>query len=525
MAKFRSAVLAMLLASTLAPAFAQTAQRGGTLVFGAEAEPPTYDCHQGNTYVIPDLVSPIYSGLIRFDPRDMNRFEPDLATSWETAPDGLAYTFHLRPNVQFHDGSGFSSADAKASFDRIRLAPAGIVSQHKAAFDAVSSVDAPDANTVVFRLKHPDAGLMSNIASPWSCIYSAEKLKADQRYPERNLLGTGPFQFVEHIPGSTFTGKRFEHYFLPDRPYLDGYRAEFVSGGAMINGLAGGRLMAQFRGITPADRERLRAARGAQMQFLENDRWVQLFQITFNTKRPPFDDVRVRRALSLAIDRWGSAAGISRVSFLGPVSDYAPAGSFWALPKELLQKHPGFGVDIAAAREEAQRLLQEAGVPNLKMRLLNRTQLSPYSEFGVFLIDQWRRLGLTVQQDMVETGPWQNARNNGDFDVMVEAMSEHSDDPSVLLVHFLSSDRSPINYSGSIDRTVDDLFEQQQRASDPAERQKIVRRLSEHMLEQGIFAPVFWANRIIPLSSQVHGWVITPSHFIGQDLRDVWLSP
>ena len=99
MAKFRSAVLAMLLASTLAPAVAQTAQRGGTLVFGAEAEPPNYDCHQGNTYVIPDLVSPIYSGLIRFDPRDMNRFEPDLATSWETAPDGLAYTFHLRPNV------------------------------------------------------------------------------------------------------------------------------------------------------------------------------------------------------------------------------------------------------------------------------------------------------------------------------------------------------------------------------------------------------------------------------------------
>jgi peptide/nickel transport system substrate-binding protein len=508
----------------LTTAVAQTPQRGGTLVFGVEAEPPNYDCHQGNTFVILDLVAPIYSLLIRFDPNDMSRFEPDLATSWETSADGLSYIFRLRQGVQFHDGSPFSSADVKASFDRIRLAPDGIVSQHKAAFDAVASVDTPDANTVVFHLKQVDAGLMNNIASPWSCIYSAAKLAVDERFPERHLLGTGPFQFVEHVPGSTFTAKRFEHYFLPDRPYLDGYRAEFVSGAGMINGLSGGRLMAAFRGISPAERDRIRAARGDQMQFLENDHWVQLFQITFNTRRPPFNDIRVRQALSMAIDRWGSAAGIARVSFLGPVSDYAPAGSFWALPKATLQKYPGFSTDIAASRKEAQHLLQEAGVPNLKFRLLNRTQLSPYSEFGVFLLDQWRRIGLNVEQDMVETGPWQNARNHGDYDVMVEAMSEHSDDPSVLLVHFLSADRSPINYSGSIDRTVDDLFDQQQRTLDPAARQKIVWQMHEHMLEQSVFAPVFWADRIIPLASNVHGWVITPSHFVGQDLRDVWLS-
>ena len=524
MRKLLQTALAMILASGLAAA-AATPQRGGTLVFGAEAEPPNYDCHQGNTYVILDLVSPIYSELIRFDPSDMSRFEPDLATRWETSEDGLTYTFHLRQGVQFHDGSPFSSADVKASFDRIRLAPDNIVSQHKAAFDAVAAVDAPDADTVVFHLKHVDAGLLNNIASPWSCIYSAARLQQDQRFPERHLLGTGPFQFVEHVPGSYFTGKRFEHYFLPDRPYLDGYRAEFVSGAAMINGLSGGRLMAMFRGIAPADRERIHAARGDDIRFLENDHWVQLFQITFNTRRKPFDDPRVRQALSLAIDRWGSAAGIARVSFLGPVSDYAPVGSFWALPKATLEKYPGFGPDIAAARKQAQALLQEAGVPNLKFRLLNRTQLTPYTTFGVFLLDQWRRIGLTVEQDLVETAPWQNARDHGDYDVMVEAMSEHSDDPSVLLVHFLSADRSPINYSGSIDRTVDDLFDQQQRTLDPAARQKIVWQMHEHMLEQGVFAPVFWADRIIPLSSRVQGWVITPSHFVGQDLRDVWLTP
>ena len=518
-------IAAALLFASAAIAAAQTPQRGGTLVFGIEAEPPNFDCHQGNTYVILDVVSPIYSLLLRFDPADMTRFEPDLATSWDISADGLTYTFHLRPGVKFHDGSPFSATDVQASFDRIRLAPGGIVSQHKAAFDTVDSVDAPDANTVVFHLKHPDAGLLNNIASPWSCIYSAAKLKQDQRFPERHLLGTGPFQFVESVPGASFTAKRFDGYFMPDRPYLDGYRAEVVSGAAMINGLAGGRLMAQFRGISPADRERIRASRGDQIKFLENDSWVLLFQITFNTRRKPFDDPRVRRALSMAVDRWGSAAGLARVSFLGPVSDFYPPGSLWALPKDTLVKYPGFATDIAASRKEAQRLLAEAGVPDLKFRLLNRSKLIPYTEFGVFLLDQWRRIGLNVEQDLVETGPWQNARNSGDYDVMVEAMSEHSADPSVLLVHFLSSDRSPINYSGSIDRTVDDLFEQQQRALDPAKRQEIVRKLSEHMLEQGVFAPVYWSKRIIPLSSKVNGWEITASHFVGQDLRDVWLSP
>ena len=516
-------IVAALLLS-IAVASAQTPHRGGTLVFGVEAEPPNFDCHQGNTYVILDLVSPIYSLLLRFDPADMDRFQPDLATSWDVSQDGLTYTFHLRSGVKFHDGSPFSAADVQASFDRIRLAPGGIVSQHKAAFDAVDSVEAADPTTVVFHLKHPDAGLLANIASPWSCIYSAAKLKEDQHFPERHLLGTGPFQAGENVAGSYFTGKRFDGYFMPGRPYLDGYRAEFVSGAAMINGLAGGRLMAQFRGISPADRDRIRSSRGDQVKFLESDGWVLLFQITFNTRRPPFNDVRVRRALSLAVDRWGSSAGISRVSFLGPVSDYEPAGSIWALPKDTLVKYPGFGTDITASRKEAQRLLAEAGVPNLKFRLLNRSQLIPYNEFGVFLIDQWRRIGLNVQQDMVETGPWQNARNSGDYDVMVEAMSEHSADPSVLLVHFLSADRSPINYSGSIDRTVDDLFEQQQRALDPAKRREIVHALTEHMLEESVFAPVFWSKRIIPLASNVHGWDITPSHFVGQDLRDVWLS-
>src|SRR5689334_21183982 len=89
---------------------AEEPQRGGTLVFGLAAEPPTYDCHQANTYVVLDTISPLYSLLLRFDPVRKGEYEPDLAKSWEISADGLTYTFRLHPNVRFHDGSPLTAA-------------------------------------------------------------------------------------------------------------------------------------------------------------------------------------------------------------------------------------------------------------------------------------------------------------------------------------------------------------------------------------------------------------------------------
>jgi len=520
----RLIAVALVAACLATGARAEQPQRGGTLVFGLAAEPPTYDCHQANTYVVLDTVAPAYSLLARFDPERKGEYQPDVARSWEISGDGLAYTFHLQPNVRFHDGTPLTSADVKASFDRIRLAPAGIISQRKASFDAVREIETPDPQTVVFLLKDVDAGLMSNIAAPWSCIYSARRLEQDQRYPEKNIMGSGPFLFVEHKPGAYFTGKRNPDYFVEGRPYLDGYRAEFVSGAAMVNALSGGGVMAEFRGMTPPERDRIVAARGDKTKILTGSDWVLLFQVTVNVRRKPFDDPRVRRALTLAIDRWGNAEPMSRVTFLGPIAGFSPPGSYWELPKAELETAPGFSRDIKAARAEAKRLLAEAGVANLSFRLLNRTQLQPYTQFGVFLIDQWRQIGVTVEHDLLETSPWQNARNRGTYDVMVEAMSEHSDDPSTLYAHFISSDRAPINYSGAIDRVADDLFDRQQRALDKAERRRLVQALDRHLLGEAYFAPVFWSNRIIPLAAEVRGWHMTQSHFLGQDLRDVWLA-
>ena len=198
-------------------------------------------------------------------------------------------------------------------------------SLRRAAYADIESIETPDANTVVFKLKKKNVSMLSNFASPFDCIYSAAKLKEDPRWPERNIMGTGPFQFVEHVAGSHFTGKRFDGYFEKGKPYLDGYKAVFVSGTAMVNALASGQVMAEFRGQAPADREREVKALGAKAAVQESP-WTCSLVVSFNTKKKPFDDVRVRRALNLAIDRWEGSKVLSKIALVKEVGGLVRPG-------------------------------------------------------------------------------------------------------------------------------------------------------------------------------------------------------
>src|SRR2546430_1148439 len=94
---------------------------------------------------------------------------------------------------------------------------------------AITSIETPDPLTIVFHLQWPDAAMLANFASPWNCIYSAAKLAEDPTFPKTHILGTGPFVFVEHVKGDHWSGKRWDKYFQPGKPYLDGYRAEFIA--------------------------------------------------------------------------------------------------------------------------------------------------------------------------------------------------------------------------------------------------------------------------------------------------------
>ena len=516
-------VAATLAALTVTAAADPMPKRGGVLDFAVDAEPGNYDCDSNVSFAFLHPVAPHYSTLLKFDGADYPQVKGDLAESWSVSADKLTYTFKLRPDVLFHDGSHLTSADIKASYERIIHPPEGVVSARQVYYAAIDAIDTPDPTTVVFHLRWPEAAMLANFASPWNCIYSAAKLAQDPLFPKTHILGTGPFTFVEHVKGDHWTGRRFDKYFLPGRPYLDGYVAHFVAGAKVIEGLEKGTLAAEFRSVTPAERDQLTAAMGDRIYIGETP-WLLDIMVVFNTKQPPFDDARVRRALSLAIDRWHAAETLQNTTFLKFVGGIMRPGFAMATPESELSTLPGFWHDIDASRAEAKRLLADAGQSHLAFTLTNRDIAMPYGPAADYLIAAWKSIGVTVTQQKLDTKAWEGALEKHDFRVAIDFGGDYFDDPTLQLAKYVSSDLSPSNFSQSTDRFLDSLYVGQAVTNDPRERTRIVREFERRAMTEAYAVPFLWWNRIVAASAAMKGWHLTPSHYLEQDLAEVWLD-
>src|SRR5215471_7701637 len=226
----------------------ETPRRGGVLLAAIAADAPSLDPHQEQTFATIELVAPLYSTLIQIDPLSYPKIIGDAATEWKIAPDGLTYTFKLRPGIRFHDGSMLTSADVKATYEKIVSPPPGVRSIRKNSYAAITSIETPDATTIVFKLKHPSASLMDNFASPWNVIYPKKYLDQDPNYFKTHVIGSGPFKFKSHVRGSTFEGERNPDYFIKDRPYLDCFNVSIsTETSARAAAIRSGRVYIEFR--------------------------------------------------------------------------------------------------------------------------------------------------------------------------------------------------------------------------------------------------------------------------------------
>ncbi|MGD9804009.1 MAG: ABC transporter substrate-binding protein [Hyphomicrobiaceae bacterium] len=516
--------MALMFAMLSGIAYAQTPKRGGVLNFAVTAEPSDYDCHASQTYALLHPISPFYSYLVKFDAANNSKIVGDLAESWTVSPDGLVYTFKLHDGVKFHDGTPMTSEDVRASFDRIANPPQGVVSLRKSAMEIFSAIETPDASTIVFKLAEPNASALDTLASPFNCIYSAEKIKQDPKFPQNNILGTGAYQPVEHVRGSHFTAKRFDGYFRKGVPLLDGYKALFVKASAVVSGLRGGQFDAEFRGRTPSERDQLMNSADKDKWVLHEGPWGGLNIIIFNVTKKPFDDPRVRRALSLAIDRWNGNEALSKVTFVKQTGGFVRPGYELALPPKELEQFPGYWRDVEKSRAEARRLLKEAGVENLSIKLHNRNVSEPYTPVAIFIIDQWKRIGVNVEHSQVETTPFFGNLVEGKFDVALLPPAMAGDDVTPYYQYYLTNKRSPLSYARHTDEKIDDLWLAQARELDPAKRKAIVADLERHMLTQNYYLSINWWQRIIVHHKRMKGWPFSPSHFQGVDLMTVWLD-
>jgi peptide/nickel transport system substrate-binding protein len=199
-------------------------------------------------------------------------------------------------------------------------------------------------------------------------------------------------------------------------------------------------------------------------------------------------------------------------------------GSVWSASPEEMQQWPGYGRDMAANRAEARRLLREAGQENLTFTLLNRNH-QPYVTSGIFVIDQLRQIGVRAEHQQVELAAWYAAQGSGGFDVMIDSFTQFSDDPTNVLVKYVSFDKAEVATARATDRELDRLFDAQARETDRDTRKRLVRQFESRAMEQSYAVPLLWWQRIVVMNQRVRGWSMAPTHMIYQDLRDVWLAP
>src|SRR5215469_3987393 len=318
----RSAMLAAMLgaAACAAPAAAgETPKYGGSLTYMIPADaPPSFDAHRETTFATIHSAAPFYSVLIRVDPDNPSLstdFVCDLCTQMpQPTNDGKTYAFKIRDGVKFHDGTPLTAADVAASWEEIIHPPEGVLSPRESWYEMVDTVTALDPTTVVFRLKFATAAFLPALANPYSWIYKKEILANDPRWYEKNIMGSGPFKFAGYETGQSIRGVKNPDYYHKGLPYLDGFTGIYAEKQAVrIDAIRADRAAIEFRGFPPSIRDELVNALDGKITVQTSD-WNCGSFIEPNHKKKPFDDARVRRALTLAIDRWHGAPKLAKIA-------------------------------------------------------------------------------------------------------------------------------------------------------------------------------------------------------------------
>jgi peptide/nickel transport system substrate-binding protein len=528
---FSAVALGIMAVAAAAPVRAQGAPKyGGTLTYMIPADsPPSFDAHREQTYATIHTAAPFYSVLIRINPENpmsTTDFVCDVCTAMpKPTDDGKTYTFKIRDDVKFHNGDKLTADDVAASLHSIIFPPPGILSPRSSYFLMVKDVAATDPHTVVFHLKFATSAFLPALSDPYNWIYQKKMLDKDPHYYEHNVMGSGPFKFAGYEAGQKIKGVRNPDYYHKGLPYLDGFVGIYAPKQAtQLDAIRADRAAAEFRGYPPAAMNQLKGDLDGKVNILESD-WNCGSRLEINHKKKPFDDARVRRALTLAIDRWGTAPALSKVANVRTVGSIVYPGSPLAPTQQELHEIAGYWPDIKKSRAEAKRLLKEAGQENLSFELLNRNVDQPYKYVGIWVVDQWSKIGVHATQHVVPTGPWFALRRSADFAVNVGANCHSVVNPVIDIQAYLPNSVYKAQYGYYEDPKEVELYDKLLHETDPKKQHADMFRFVKYESDIQTHSPyLLWWYRRVPLRSYVHGWKISPSHYMNQDLATIWLS-
>jgi peptide/nickel transport system substrate-binding protein len=468
---------------------------GGVLRYGITMRPPHFDVHQSGTINNLGSQGCMFDNLIRRDPRDSGKtIIPDLAHSWEIAKDGKTYTFHLRKGVQFHDGAELTAEDVKATFDRIAKPPQGISIPRSVLFRAVSEIAAPDKYTVQFKLSEPRPVnfIMSAIASGWNVIVRKKTLE-DNNYNLRKVEiypGTGPFRSKQRVENEKWVMEKNPNYWNKGLPYLDG--VEFYHALPFSTELGSSVLSGRVDYIRITDPVTARKAKGTPGMKTTAFNQSVIQGCWANSKKKPFDDPRVRRALHLAFDRHALIDVVKDVTpmrvggFIYPFSEFAT-------PTEELFKRIGYQTDTTAAVKEAKALLAAAGHANGIQGLDFLVRDVPSFKLWAQAIQAMLQEALNVQCNLrtVVESVWFDDTANGNFGLAIGAIVSTLLDPSDYFNAWYRTG-GPQNYGFWNNEKFNALVDQIDREVDAAKRIALVHQTETIMEQDPPVLPVAW---------------------------------
>lgn len=375
-----------------------------TLVVAEDVVPQTFDPTQSSQIRTWYAWQLVYEGLVRADAT--GKIEPVLATKWTVDAAQTTYDFTLRDGVKFADGTPLVADDVVFSFQR--LADKGLP-YAKDRFKAVESVTKLDDKRVRFKLKQPDAGFLLNVGSPFvvgSAILSQKW--AQSHDPKREMMGTGPFKMIAYSPNTQLVLKRNDFYWNKDgaAKVSDLVIRYMPEQSAQIAALKSGQIDLMF----PSAESRLQLKGDSNIATVQVNS-TNTVRLNINTGRPPFDNVDVRRAISLAIDR----AAVAQGAFLGEAvpSAQVPPSYAWGPKLATLKYHKH---DVA----QAKALLAKAGYPNgFDVTLNHLAGYATYLDrFAELLKTQLAQVNIRVNIQANQNAVWLDKQNRADYELM-----------------------------------------------------------------------------------------------------------
>ena len=485
-------------------------KKGGTLILARSGEVTNLDPHKVPAFTSARVFELVYSYVMRLD--ENLGVQPDLAESVPTtSADGKTVTVKLRTGVKFHNGDALTSADVKYTFDRIIDTKTAAVA--RSFFADVDTITAPDPTTVIFNLKNPNAAMVAYMAHPNTGIVSKKIGEANADLSKKETaIGSGPFKLAEWVPDNFMRFEANKDYYVSGQPYLDGIRINVVPDESGIT--AALRTKAADMAII-TDAKVAKTVRGETGITLSAKPSLSYNLLFVNTKRKPFDNIKVRQAIAYAIDRKAiiDAVAFGEGEVTGPI---APALANYALPTS---QYPLYTRDVTKAKQ----LLQEANVGPVSFTILTSTTEPAYGKDIAQLVQaQLAEVGITMKIETTELTQYVDRWLKADFD-MATGLNGGGPDPDFYVYRYFTDDGN-LNFVTSYKNPVSsDAIKQARASSDPAKRKDLYTTAQKELVNGVPFVWLYVGRDYNATLPTTKGFTHLPNGSIIY-LRQTWLD-